>query len=144
MTETEYFVTSGSEADADGLEKVHSGLEAYNEAHTGPVGFKKVGLLVRDSAGDVKAGLIGKHIWGWLRIETLWVEESVRGKGLGSRLLAQAEAEAKEAGCTRALLDTFEFQAPGFYEKQGYSRFAVLEEFPPGSRLYYLQKELGA
>ena len=144
MTESEFFIQSGSDVDAEGLGEVYAGLLAFNEAQSGPVEFEKVGLLVRDSAGVVKAGLIGKHIWGWLRIDTLWVEETVRGKGLGSRLLAQAEEEAKAAGCTRALLDTFEFQAPEFYEKRGYSRYAVLEEFPHGSSLFYLKKDLGA
>lgn len=139
---SEYNVSSSSEADVRDVETVHSGLEAYNDAHAGPARFRKVHLFVRDAAGTVRGGLFGRHVWGWLYVELLWVEESVRGNGLGTQLLMEAEREALEAGCTRALLDTFDFQAPTFYRRRGYSVFAVLEDFPPGHRRYYLQKEL--
>ena len=136
MTEPEYVITSLEDAPEQELDQIHAGLLAFNEAHAGPAGLRRVRLLVRDVSGVVKAGLIGRHLWGWLQIDILWVDEGLRRNGWGSRLLAQAENEARKAGCTRAVLDTFEFQAPAFYEKRGYSRFAILEDFPPGYRRY--------
>lgn len=135
-------ISSGGRASERDVERVHRGLMLYNEAHAGPSGFRKVQLLVHDKGGAVKGGLLGKHVWHWLHVEALWVEESLRGQGLGSRLLVQAEVEAREAGCTRVLLDTFEFQAPAFYAKRGYEVVATLDDFPPGFRRYYLKKEL--
>lgn len=142
MNEPEYSVTSASDMGEEDLDQVHAGLLAYNEVHAGPAEFRRVRILVHDTAGVVKAGLLGNQAWGWLHVDTLWVEESLRGKGWGSRILAQAETEAIEAGCTRALLDTFEFQAPDFYEKLGYTKYAVLDDYPPGYKRYYLRKEL--
>lgn len=135
-------VRFSSNGDADDVEAVLSGLDAYNEARVGPSRFRKVRLFLRDATGRVRGGLFGRHVWDWLHVEILWVDEPLRRKGLGTQLLMQAEKEAVEAGCTRALLDTFEFQAPAFYGKRGYSVFAVLEDFPLGYRRYYLQKEL--
>jgi GNAT superfamily N-acetyltransferase len=142
MSEVPLTITSSSVLDPDAVEVVHAGLRSYNDAYAGPGGRAKVQLFIRDGDGSVRGGLIGTHLWGWLYLETLWVEEVLRGVGWGSRLLSQAEAEARSAGCTRALLDTFEFQALSFYEHRGYSIFATLDDFPPGYRRYYLKKDL--
>lgn len=142
MSGPTYVITSSPEADPADVDVIYQGLRAYNEAHAGPGGFRKVYLFVRDAAGAVRGGLLGRQLWGWLHVEMLWVDEPLRGAGLGSRLLAQAEAEARAAGCTRVFLDTFEFQARPFYEQLGYSVYGVQEDFPTGSRRYYLWKAL--
>ena len=64
--------------------------------------------------------------------------------GLGSSLLATAEHEARLRGCRGAWLDTFEFQARGFYERAGYVVFGEIPDYPPGSARYFLKKALGA
>ena len=53
-----------------------------------------------------------------------------------------AEAEAVAAGCTDAVLDTFSFQARGFYERHGYEVYATLEGYPPGHQQLFLHKRL--
>jgi hypothetical protein len=40
------------------------------------------------------------------------------------------------------ILDSYDFQAPGFYQKLGYEVFAVLEDHPRHHRNYYLRKRL--
>ena len=98
------------------------------------------------SGGRIVAGLVGGTYWGWLYTEILWVTESLRGQGYGQSLLAAAEAEAVRRGCRSAHLDTMDFQALRFYEKQGYSVFAELEDIPAGSghRRYSLKKRLAS
>jgi hypothetical protein len=39
-------------------------------------------------------------------------------------------------------LDTFDFQARGFYERNGYELFGTLDDCPPGHKRYYLKKAL--
>ncbi len=56
--------------------------------------------------------------------------------------MAEGEEEALRRGCCSAWLDTFEFQARGFYERLGYSCFATLPEYPKGHSRYFLQKQL--
>ena len=119
------------------------GLLAFNEARLGSSGDQPVKFVVRDSAGTVVGGILGHTRWRWLYVAKLWTDESVRGKGFGTRLLEAAEELARSRGCTDARLDTFDFQARPFYEKLGYELFGTLEGYPPGSRQFYLRKRLG-
>ena len=66
-----------------------------------------------------------------------------QGQGTGRRILIAAEEEALRRGCRYAWLDTFSFQARGFYEKLGYSVFGTLEDYPAGHSRYFLRKTLG-
>ena len=67
--------------------------------------------LVARAEGDLVGGLVGGTARGLLFIEYFWLAPSHRRHGLGSRLLAEAEAEALRRGCRMAWLDTFDFQA---------------------------------
>ncbi|MFJ4818479.1 GNAT family N-acetyltransferase [Streptomyces sp. NPDC088801] len=99
---------------------------------------------VNDSDDDLAGGLVG-HTWAtWLHVTYLWVDERHRGRGLGARLLAQAEHIAtRSRGCRAARLETWDFQAPMFYRKQGYEVVSVIPDYPPGITEYSLVKRLG-
>jgi GNAT superfamily N-acetyltransferase len=99
-------------------------------------------VLIRDAKGEIVGGLVGKTHWGWLFVSHLWVAEALRGQGYGRKLMFAAEQTAKGRGCSHAYLDTFSFQALGFYERLDYQRFGVLENFPPGHQRYFLQKQI--
>jgi GNAT superfamily N-acetyltransferase len=117
-------------------------LYAYNAERTGCHDGQWLAIFWREASGGLVAGLYG---WTWarcLRVSDLWVRESERRRGRGSRLLQAAEHEARARGCTRAVLDTHSFQAPGFYQKHGYLVVSVVEDYPPGHRTYTLAKEL--
>ena len=68
--------------------------------------------------------------------------EPLRGRGLGSRLLRQAEQMAASQGCTDALLGTFDFQVRGFYEGHGYRVYGQLDGFPTSHAHYHMAKSL--
>ena len=118
------------------------GLLSYNEVRIGPSGEQPVKFVARDSAGMVVGGILGHTRWRWLYIAKLWVDERARGHGLGTQLMEAAEDLARSRGCTDVSLDTFDYQARPFYEKLGYELFGTLEGYPPGSRQYYLRKQL--
>jgi len=122
--------------------RVVSGLLAFNEARIGPADERPVKFVARDSGGAVVGGILGHTRWRWMYIAKLWVDESARGQGLGTRLMEAAEDLARSRGCTDVSLDTFDYQARPFYEKLGYELFGTLEGYPPGSRQYYLRKRL--
>ncbi|MFD8809732.1 GNAT family N-acetyltransferase [Streptomyces sp. NPDC059597] len=96
-----------------------------------------------DDAGQLSGGLVA-HTWaGWLHITHLWVDTPHRGTGLGTRLLTEAEHLALHRACTAARVETWDFQAPAFYRKQGYGIVCEIPDYPPGVTEYTLTKKLG-
>ena len=122
---------------------VRDGLLAFNIKHIGREPKSgSLNLFLRDAQDQVRGGLIGGWRWGWLYVDKLWVQDEYRKQGNGTRLLKAAEAQAINAECTDAVLDTFSFQAREFYERNGYAPYATLEGFPPGYQQFFLHKTL--
>ncbi|GHA40409.1 hypothetical protein GCM10010372_45760 [Streptomyces tauricus] len=96
-----------------------------------------------DAGGSVAGGLVG-HTWAtWLHVAYLWVDGRHRGAGLGSHLLSRAENLARSSrGCRGVRLETWDFQAPDFYRKQGYEVVCAIPDYPPGITEYTLTKRL--
>ena len=88
------------------------------------------------------AGLVAETFGNWLEIEYLFVKEDLRGQGIGSQLLQQAESEAKKKNCRYAFVNTYQFQAPTFYQKQGYKEVFTLKDYPYIGQRHYYQKDL--
>ena len=105
--------------------------------------FESISRKIVDEEGNIIAGCLAiMYCWNVVAIDIIWVDEQYRGQGLGSMLLGEVEHEAMEKGCHLVHLDTFDFQAKGFYEKNGYSVFGTLEDCPKGHIRYYLKKAL--
>ena len=119
-------------------------LVAFNAVHAGISDARDLAVLIRDQAGDVVGGLIGKTARGWLVIDLLFVPESLRRSGTGRRVMDAAEAEAVRRGCRNARVSTYSFQAPDFYPKLGYEVYGVLDDYPGEVRSYFLRKHLVA
>ena len=119
-------------------------LRAYNLSHTGEMPFETVGILLRDPATQaVVGGLYGKISYGWMFIELLSIPDSLRTQGAGTRLMHAAEELARQRACVGIWLDTFSFQAPGFYRKLGFSEFGHITDYPPGHQRHFFEKRLG-
>jgi GNAT superfamily N-acetyltransferase len=124
---------------------VEDGLIAFNDAAAGPHGWRPLTLSVRRTGEtEVAGGLIGRTFFGWLFVHLFYLPPDLRRQGLGTELLRRAEDEARARGCVGAHLDTFGWQARGFYEKQGYALFGTLPDFPPGQARFFLSKRLDA
>jgi len=123
-------------------EAVLAPLRAYNERQAGPAHAEPLAILLKDAEDRPVGGLWGRSSYGWLFVEYLAVPEELRGKQLGSALMKEAERIARERGCYGMWLDTFAFQARGFYEKLGFTVFGTLENHPRGSRRFFLSKTL--
>src|SRR5690348_3174214 len=128
MSELKYELSHLDESDDS--KEVRRNLKSFNESLIGQANHQGLSIIVRNREEQIVAGLVGRTFWEWLFIDILWVDESLRGRSVGTKLVRDAEMEAFKRGCKRALLDTFSFQAPGFYEKMGYQLFSTLEDFP--------------
>jgi len=130
------------EGDHESVHKaVLDSLIAFNDAKAGESGYRPMAFAIQDERGQMIGGLSGATAYGWLFVELLFVPESLRRRGLGTDLIRRAEAEALARGCHSVWLDTFEFQARGFYERLGYTCFGELKNYPAGSR-FFMSKRL--
>lgn len=124
----------------ESCQAVYRGLVAYNQQFIGVMDHTPVGSFVRDDTGRIRGGATGKIGWGWLTLDLLWIDENLRGTGVGSRLLAQIERLALKRGIYRFKVSTASFQALDFYKTNGYELYATLEDHPPGHTDYSLKK----
>ena len=121
--------------------KLWGGLIAFNRQHAGPLKYSRAVLSVRDGKGRLLGGLILQSYWRERYIELLWLSARARRSGFGGRLVKEAERRARRRGSRLIHLNTYSFQAPGFYEKQGYRRFGGMSGSPRGeSRHFYVKR----
>jgi GNAT superfamily N-acetyltransferase len=118
-------------------------LVNYNASRVGETPLRQFALLLREPQSvEIVGGLYAYLLYDWLSIELLIIPERYRGHGFGAELMRRAETFAADAGCIGVWLNTFSFQARGFYEKLGYEVFASLDEHPRGSQRFFLRKRL--
>ena len=128
----------------DGLrERLDAEINAFNAAATGCADGRLLCVSARGGGGDLRGGLFGWTWGGCGYVEFLWVREDQRGSGLGTRLLAAAEQEARRRGCDQVALSTHSFQAPGFYARLGYRECGRTPAYPRGYDQIHLVKRLG-
>lgn len=118
-------------------------LNDFNLAATGVADHRPLAVLVTDpGTQQVVGGLTGRTSLGMLFVDYFYLPPELRGSGLGGEVLRQAENEGRARGCRTGVLYTISFQAPGFYQKNGWRVFGDLPCNPPGTSRIYLTKEL--
>jgi GNAT superfamily N-acetyltransferase len=126
----------------DEIHYLEDRIYEFNSATTGITNGEWLAFFERDEIGRIVAGISGDTWGGVLEIRQLWVDESRRSEGLGTKLLEAAEREGRRRGCTQVVLMTFSFQAPAFYAKHGFEVVAALDDHPRGHRNLLLRKVL--
>lgn len=134
-------VTDAPEAAAEAA--IRDGLSDYNFDKAGYRDHRPLAILISDpDSGEVVGGLLGSTSFGLLRIDRFFLPEGLRKQGLGTRIINAAEEEGRRRGCIRALLTTLSFQAPGFYQRQGWKVLAELEGVAPAPTRFLMTKKL--
>ena len=122
-------------------EPIEDGLMAFNDQVLGPSNREPLAIVLRDPEDeDIIGGIWAIFFRNWLFIEYLFVPEALRGSGAGSSLMAKAEEAARARGCIGVFLDTFDFQAPRFYEKLGYKQYGKLDTLVGREQYFYAKK----
>jgi len=113
----------------------------FNQAHFDasrlPLGFKFV-----DKNQQLVAGVFAQVFGNWLQIHWLWCTPNARGQGLAKKLLDKVEQKGKGLGASIAQLDTLDFQAKPFYEKNGYQVKYQMDDYPLTGTRYFMEKTL--
>lgn len=129
-------------AHATDVAAVDAGLHAHNQQAADLAAVRPLFVFARDAHGTVIGGLRARF-WGtaW-EVQQLWVDARHRRRGIGSELLRQLEDAARRGGGTLIYLETFSFQAPALYERNGYAIACRLDGFPDGIVKYVMQRDL--
>lgn len=122
---------------------IAEGLNQYNDEVTGSSDRRPLAVTVKDPiSGEVLGGITGRSSLGLLFVDLFYLPESMRGAGLGSELLRRFELEGRRRGCVSAVLYTISFQAPRFYELNGWTRFGEVPCLPAGTSRIFMSKTL--
>ncbi|WP_239133980.1 GNAT family N-acetyltransferase [Rugosimonospora africana] len=108
------------------------GSTAFRVRAAGTEDEATLSVRVTDPDGSLIGGLSGWTWGGCGGIGLLWVRDGCRREGWGTRLLRTAEDEARRRGCSRMVVSSMSFQAPGFYRRHGYVETGRTERLPGG------------
>ncbi|PKH21721.1 GNAT family N-acetyltransferase [Enterobacterales bacterium CwR94] len=131
-------VVTDTPVEAD-VEFVVQGLWKHNSQFDA-VDITPLFLTIRDDDNHILGGLVARTWWKGLEVQYLWIGEQARGTGKGREMMLKAEEVARERGCSMAYVDTFNFQARGFYEKLGYAVYGSMDGYLDKYTRYYLKK----
>ena len=99
-------------------------------------------IFARGDDGRVVAG-VSAIVWGgYCELQAMWVEESLRHRGLARALIAGAEAEARRRGCALVVFHAYDVLARGLYDRLGYETVGIIANCPAGSAARWYRKVL--
>ena len=128
-----------SPKDADRIVDI---LVSHNNLHTPATAREPFHLVVRDDSDIVVGGALGWTAHCWCYVDILALAPEARGNGEGTRLLTAVENLARSRDCIGVYLFSYSFQAPGFYERHGFTAFGQIADLPPGPVTVWLSKRL--
>lgn len=99
------------------------------------------GCYLYDETTKLVGGIVAHCFWNIMHIDFFWVDESLRGQGQGRNLLNKMESIAQREKCKVIHLETFSFEAPRFYEKNGYKEFGKIKDVPVADCDYFFFKK---
>jgi GNAT superfamily N-acetyltransferase len=137
-------LTADLAPDASGVDDLHDRLGEVLVRTAGDDAVLPLSVLLRGEGGRVAAGLDGWTWGGCCELVALWVDEPLRGGGLGRWLLSLGEAEAAERACTQVVLMTHSVAPPSFYLRAGYELVGTVDGYPSGSAAHWLRKRLSS
>ena len=144
MASTQVTIVPRHDFSVDEIDQIEDWLYEYNRRMVGQHNGRKLGFAAVDRH-SAQVGAIAGYSWARMaEIKQLWVAETHRGRGLGRSLLETAVVEASARDCRLVWVMTYDFQAPGLYERCGFERVAELLDWPPGHTHIILRLHLDA
>lgn len=137
-----YKITFDAQPNSEDIQLLSDGIVSYANKMKGHKAIEPFAFFIRDENEKIKGGLNGVIFYGCLHIDQLYIDESLRKQGYGTRLMQSAEKLAKEKHCPFVTVNTMDWEALGFYEKLGYSVEFARHGYAKESVFYFLRKEL--
>ena len=135
-------VIDNAASDSD-IKTIREGIFAFNKNILGKGMIENTySVLLKDKDDKVRGGILAYYDSESVYIDVLWVDEASQHQNYGSKLLHAAESEAARLGCRYSTLDTWSFQAEGFYLKNGYERLGEIKNYYLNHSKIFLRKKL--
>jgi ribosomal protein S18 acetylase RimI-like enzyme len=124
------------------IDAIEERIYNHNRRAIGRNDGRRVAFVIRDEAGRM-IGVAAGYTWaGSSELKQMWVDEAFRGRGYARELLNAFVAEAASRGVRQIWVASYDFQAPGMYEKAGFRRVAEFAGWPEGHSNVVLCKTL--
>lgn len=108
--------------------------------------MRSLAIYVRNSIGDVVAGIVGGTYKGIARVHMTWFFDDKLRSELGGQVVAAFEEESKVRACTFCLAEESIGKNICLYEQVGYARMAGLpgftEKIEPVALIKYFESDL--
>ena len=126
------------------IDAVEDLIYDHNRKAVGRHDARGLAFVIRDEAGHT-IGIAAGYSWaGTCELKQMWIDEAYRGRGHARELLDAFVAEATRRNVRRIWVASYDFQAPGLYEKAGFTRMAEFAGWPEGHANVVLCKTLNA
>ncbi|MBX9587123.1 MAG: GNAT family N-acetyltransferase [Gammaproteobacteria bacterium] len=137
-----YTISYESDPRHQDIQILYDGLKEHMIAKRDlkPISF--FGYFIKDENDNIVGGCNGCFIYGCLVVDTLWVAESLRGQGYGTKLMQKAECIGMENECHFMTVNTMDWEALDFYKKLGFTVEFERKGFDKDSIFYFLRKDL--
>lgn len=133
---------TGNDFDAAFIESELELFNTHSKRSPQDEEYKKFIIVVKKNQQIIGGGIAYSSLYYIGYIDTLWVDEKFRNQSIGTKILSLLESKLREYGCELCHLDTFNFQAPVFYKKNGYEIFGELHHKKQNITEYFFKKDL--
>lgn len=137
-----YTISYDSAPIPDDTKIIWEGISEHARKMKGFPQGRPFAFFIRNKNGQIKGGCSGYIYYGCLYVDLLWVDELLRGKQFGTRLIKDAEKLAQDNNCNFIAVNTMDFEALEFYKKLGFTVEFERKGFDKNSCMYFLRKDL--
>lgn len=124
------------------MDVLTAGLSSYANEKKGLEPAEPFAFFLKDESEKIYGGCNGVLFYGFMYLDQLWVDQSLRGQGIGSELMKKVEEYASEKKCAMITLNTMDWEALEFYKIFGFKVDFSRTGLKNDSTLYYLSKKL--
>lgn len=136
----QYTIQYESNPKHEDIQVLGDGIQAYAKLKKNLPQMEFYAFFVRDKNHHILGGCSGVMFYGCNHIDSLWIDETLRGKRIGTELMLSAEKIGREKGCLFSTVNTMDWEALDFYKKLGFYIEFERKGYDKNSTFYFLRK----
>lgn len=142
MSNPSIFLERYNTIPSDYQEILLKGISDFTFQKKGFPPLQSFSIFIKNQQQNVLGGISGVILHGSLHIDSLWVDESLRHQGWGTKLMQEAEEIGKKGRLVFITVNTMEWEGLPFYQKLGCSIEFTRDGYSENSKMFLLRKNL--